>query len=121
MKPLTFKGGLHPNDHKGDTKDCAVVDLKAPEIMVFPLSQHIGAPCEPVVEVGQKVLAGEKIGDSSAFVSAPVHSSVSGTVVAIEPRLHPNGKKVMSVVIQNDFEYKLIIDYYISIIVTPKE
>lgn len=105
MKPLTFKGGLHPNDHKGDTKDCAVVDLKASEMMVYPLSQHIGAPCEPIVEVGQTVLAGEKIGDSSAFVSAPVHSSVSGTVVAIEPRLHPNGKKVMSVVIQNDFEY----------------
>ena len=112
MKALTFKGGLHPNDHKGDTKDCAVVDLKASDIMVFPLSQHIGAPCEPIVEVGQKVLAGEKIGDSGAFVSAPVHSSVSGTVTAIEPRLHPNGKKVMSVIIENDFEYKEHPDIY---------
>ena len=112
MKALTFKGGLHPNDHKGDTKDCAVIDLKASEIMVFPLSQHIGAPCEPTVEVGQKVFAGEKIGDSGAFVSAPVHSSVSGTVKAIEPRLHPGGKMVMSVIIENDFEYKEHPDIY---------
>ena len=112
MKALTFKGGLHPNDHKGDTKDCAVIDLKASEIMVFPLSQHIGAPCEPTVEVGQKVFAGEKIGDSGAFVSAPVHSSVSGTVKAIEPRLHPSGKMVMSVIIENDFEYKEHPDIY---------
>ena len=66
MKALTFKGGLHPNDHKGDTKDCAVIDLKASEIMVFPLSQHIGAPCEPTVEVGQKVFAGEKIGEAGS-------------------------------------------------------
>lgn len=106
MKALTFKGGLHPDDHKAETKNCAVTDLKASDIMVFPLSQHIGAPCEATVSVGQRVLAGEKIGDSQAFVSAPVHSSVSGTVVAIEPRLHPNGKKVMSVVIENDFLYE---------------
>jgi len=112
LKALTFKGGLHPNDHKAETKDCAVLDIKASDIMVYPLSQHIGAPCEPTVTVGQRVLAGEKIGDSDAFVSAPVHSSVSGTVTAIEPRLHPNGKKVMSVVIENDFLYEEHPDIY---------
>ena len=112
MKALTFKGGLHPNDHKAETQNCAVIDLKASEIMVYPLSQHIGAPCEPIVQVGQRVLTGEKIGDSGAFVSAPVHSAVSGTVKAIEPRLHPNGTKVMSIVIENDFLYEEHPDIY---------
>lgn len=103
MKALTFKGGLHPNDHKKDTANCAIVKLTPSKIMVYPMQQHIGAPCTPVVEVGQKVLMGQKIGDSDAFVSAPIHSSVSGVVVAIEPRLHPNGRMVQSVVIENDF------------------
>ncbi len=106
MNALTFKGGLHPNDHKSETKDCAVVDLKASDIMVYPLSQHIGAPCNPIVSVGERVLAGQKIGDTDAYVAAPIHSSVSGTVVAIEPRLHPNGKKVMSIVVENDHLYE---------------
>jgi len=112
LKALTFSGGLHPNDHKQDTKNRAIEVLKASEIMVYPLSQHIGAPCEPVVNVGDRVLAGQKIGDSSAFVSAPIHSSVSGTVKAIEKRLHPNGKKVLSVVIENDFQYENHPDIY---------
>ncbi len=112
MKTLSFKGGLHPNDHKAETKDCAVTELKAPEIMVFPLSQHIGAPCEPIVEIGQRVLAGQKIADTDAFVSAPIHSSVSGIVKAIEPRLHPNGTKVMSIIIENDFLYEEHPDIY---------
>ena len=112
MKALTFSGGLHPNDHKQDTANSAVTELKASEIMVYPLSQHIGAPCEPIVNVGDRVLTGQKIGDSSAFVSAPIHSSVSGTVKAIENRLHPNGKKILSVVIENDFKYEMHPDIY---------
>lgn len=112
MKNLSFKGGLHPNDHKGDTQNCAIEEIKASDIMVYPMSQHIGAPCEPVVSVGQTVLAGEKIADSDAFVSCPIHSSVSGVVKAIEPRLHPNGKKVMSIVIENDFNYTEHPDIY---------
>ncbi len=103
MKALTFKGGLHPNDHKKETADCAIVKLTPSKTMVYPMQQHIGAPCTPIVEVGQRVLMGQKIGDSDAFVSAPIHSSVSGTVTCIEPRLHPNGRMVMSVVIENDF------------------
>lgn len=104
MKALTFKGGLHPNDHKAETANCAVVRLTPPQTMIYPMQQHIGAPCTPVVEVGEKVYMGQKIGDSDAFVSAPIHSSVSGTVTHIEPRLHPNGRMVMSVVIENDFK-----------------
>lgn len=103
MKLLTFKGGVHPNDHKIETQNKAIVELKPSEIMVYPMSQHIGAPCTPTVQKGDRVLMGQVIGTSQAFVSAPVHSTVSGTVTAIEPRLHPNGTKVMSVVVENDF------------------
>lgn len=103
MKPLSFKGGLHPDDHKKETADSAIVKIPASKVMIFPMQQHIGAPCTPTVKVGDRVLAGQKIGDSDAFVSAPIHSSVSGTVTHIEPRLHPNGRKVMSVVVENDF------------------
>lgn len=103
MKTLTFKGGLHPHDHKEITKDIAISEIKPSEIMVYPMSQHIGAPCEPIVNVGDTVLMGQKIGESQAFVSSPIHSTVSGRVVAIEKRPHPNGTNVMSVVIENDF------------------
>lgn len=112
LKTLTFKGGLHPNDHKAETANRAIEELGASKIMVYPMQQHIGAPCIPTVQVGQRVLAGEKIGDSDAFVSAPVHSSVSGLVTAIEPRLHPNGTKPICVVIENDCLYENHPDIY---------
>ena len=108
MKLLSFKGGTHPHDNKEHTKDKPIRELTPSKIMVYPMSQHIGAPCEPIVEKGERVLMGQKIGDSSAFVSVPVHSTVSGTVIAIEPRLHPNGTKVMSVVVENDFQDELV-------------
>jgi electron transport complex protein RnfC len=73
--------------------------------MVFPLIQHLGAPCEPLVEIGQKVLLGEKIGDNEAFVCAPIHSSVSGTVKDIRPHLTVMGTIVNSIIIENDGEY----------------
>ncbi len=107
MKALTFRGGLHPNDRKDDTRDCAIADLEASQFMVYPMSQHIGAECTPLVKKGDSVLAGQKIGNSEAFVSAPVHSTVSGTVTAVEKRLHPNGRFVMSVVVENDFRYEV--------------
>ena len=107
LKLLTFKGGQHPNDCKEITKDKKIVDLTPSKIMVYPMSQHIGAPCDPIVAVGDYVCMGQKIGESKAFVSAPIHSTVSGKVVAVEKRLHPNGTKVMSVVVENDFEDKL--------------
>lgn len=107
LKLLSFKGGTHPHDNKEHTADKPIENLSPSKIMVYPMSQHIGAPCEPIVKKGDRVLMGQKIGESTAFVSAPVHSTVSGTVMGIEPMLHPNGTKVMSVVIENDFKDEL--------------
>jgi len=102
MKILTFKGGIHPHDNKAATEKIPIEILDAPEKLIIPLQQHIGAPCEPLVSVGDEVKLGQKIAESKAFVSAPVHASVSGKVVAIEPMLHPNGSKVLSIIIEND-------------------
>lgn len=102
MKALTFKGGIHPHDNKKATEGINIEVLKAPEKLIFPMQQHIGAPCEPLVAVGDEVKMGQKIAESKAFISAPIHSSVSGKVAAIEPMLHPMGSKVMSIVIEND-------------------
>ncbi len=99
---FTFKGGIHPKDMKTATCGKAIRDIIPPKTLVFPLSQHIGAEAKPIVKVGDRVLLGQKIAESDGFVSANIHSSVSGTVVAIEPRLHPLGGKVMSVVVEND-------------------
>jgi len=73
-----------------------------PEQVIIPLVQHTGAPCEPLVEVGDRVLVGQKIGDSDAYVSAPVHSSVSGEVAGIISHPHPTGKDVLSIQIVSD-------------------
>lgn len=100
----TFKGGVHPDDNKNFTNAKPITVLAPPEELVFPLSQHIGAPCEPCVKVGDYVKMGTKIADSEAFVSAPIHSSVSGTVTKIEDRLVPGGRLVKSIIIENDFK-----------------
>ena len=100
---LTFRGGVHPDDMKRATSAKALEPMNAPETVVLPVSMHIGAPCEPLVSVGDAVFLGQKVADSSAAVSSPVHSPVSGTVTAIEPRLHPNGNLVQSIIIENDF------------------
>jgi electron transport complex protein RnfC len=101
---LSFKffGGVHPNDMKAPSNKAAVTSIAPPPQVVIPMSLHIGAPCQPVVAVGDEVKLGQKIGDSGAPVSAPIHASVSGKVIAIEPRLHSNGSMVNSVVIEND-------------------
>lgn len=99
---LTFKGGIHPNDMKNITCDKPIIDLPAPKTLVFPLQQHIGAMATPCVEVGDRVLLGQKIAEAGGFVSANVHSSVSGTVIAIEPRMHPCGAPVPSIIVEND-------------------
>jgi electron transport complex protein RnfC len=72
--------------------------------MIFPLVQHLGAPCKPLVTAGQHVKLGEKIGDSDAFICAPVHSSVSGIVKDIRPHLTVTGTIVESIIIENDGE-----------------
>lgn len=101
----TFPGGIHPDDNKSYTNNIPITVLDGVNEHVFPLQQHIGAPLAPVVEIGSRVKVGTKLADSDAFVSVPLHSSVSGTVKAIEKRLHPNGADVMSIVVENDGEY----------------
>ena len=98
-----FFGGGHPNGRKELSAGCAPVPAPAPARVVIPLSQHIGAPCASLVKAGDKVKLGQKIGDGEGLC-VPVHASVSGTVLAVEPRRHPNGSDVLSVVIENDFQ-----------------
>ena len=97
-----FIGGVHPNDKKAPTNVMRTEILDPPAQVVIPVSLHIGAPCQPLVAVGDQVCLGQKIADSPAPVSAPIHASVSGKVIAIEPRLHSNGMMVNSIVIEND-------------------
>ncbi|HPE16390.1 MAG TPA: electron transport complex subunit RsxC [Oscillospiraceae bacterium] len=98
----SFFGGLHPDDMKRLTDHKATETAPAPAQVIIPMSMHTGAPCKPTVSAGDRVLMGQRIGSSETALSAPIHASVSGTVVAVEPRLHPNGTKVLSVVIRND-------------------
>lgn len=98
-----FFGGIHPNDQKAATNKKPIETLPPPARVVIPMSLHIGAPCTPCVSVGDYVTVGQKVGDAPAFVSAPVHASISGRVAAVEPRIHFSGVPVMSVVIENDF------------------
>ena len=102
MAKLTFKGGIHPYDGKELSKDKPIVELSAEEVMVYPLSQHIGAPAKAVVGKGENVRRGQLIAEAGGFVSAPIYSSVSGVVKAIEPRRVASGDMVMSIVIEND-------------------
>ena len=99
-----FFGGVHPNDMKAATNEKAIEKLAAPAEVVIPMSMHIGAPCKPIVAVGDKVKIGQRIGEPGGFVSAPIHASISGTVKAVEPRPFSMGGKMMSVVIENDFQ-----------------
>ena len=99
-----FYGGVHPAEHKEATERKPVVPLEeAPAQVVIPMSMHVGAPCKPIVAVGDEVTVGQKIGEI-AGLGAPIHASVSGKVVAVEPRPHPGGDVMMSVVIENDFK-----------------
>lgn len=106
MGLLTFKGGIHPNDGKSLAKDQPIKELLPTGELVYPLSQHIGAPAAPTVKKGDHVLKGQKIADAGGFVSAPIYSAVSGTVKAIEKRLTPTGSSVDCIVIENDGEYE---------------
>ena len=106
MALLTFKGGIHPDDGKRLAKDKAIVEVKPKGNLVYPLSQHIGAPASPIVAVGDHVLKGQKIAEAGGFVSAPIYASVSGTVKAIEPHFNPTGAKVNCIVVENDGAYE---------------
>ena len=106
MAKMTFVGGIHPYDGKELSKDKPIQDIMPGDELVYPLSQHIGAPAKEIVAKGDRVLAGQKIAEGTGFVSAPVYASVSGTVKAIEPRRVVSGDMVMSVVVENDGLYE---------------
>ncbi|MBQ3652797.1 MAG: electron transport complex subunit RsxC [Synergistaceae bacterium] len=108
MNLPTFLGGVHPPEGKALTEHKAIELLRpsdSPREFVYPLGLHIGAPCSPIVKKGDTVLAGQKIADTDAFVSAPKYSAVSGTVKAIEPRMAFTGAMEMSIVIDSDGQY----------------
>ena len=105
MKHL-FYGGVHPADKKELSAGVPLQKLEKPKQVIIPMSQHIGNPCTPLVAVGDVVKKGQKIGDGQGLC-VPAHASVSGRVVAIEPRRHPRGEMVLSVIIENDFQNTL--------------
>ena len=102
MKHLFF-GGVHPADRKELTGRGIPAPAPIPAQVVIPLRQHIGAPCTPLVKPGDTVRLGQKLGDGEGLC-VPVHASVSGLVTAVEPRPHPGGGQVLSVVIENDYQ-----------------
>lgn len=106
MRKLTFTGGVHPYDGKDLSKDKPIISVLPKGELVYPVSQHIGAPATPIVKKGDRVLVGQKIAEQSGFVSAPVYASVSGTVKAIEPRRVVTGDSVMSIIVENDNQYE---------------
>ncbi len=108
MARLTFVGGVHPYDGKDLSKDKPIREVFPKGNLIYPLSQHIGAPAAPIVKKGDKVLTGQKIAEAAGFVSAPIYATVSGTVKAVEPRRVVTGDNVMSIVIENDGLYEEI-------------
>lgn len=102
MKLKSFKKGVHPYGGKELSKDCEIKSIAAGSVMVYPLSQSIGAPAKAVVSIGDRVLKGQLIAEAGGFISAPIYSSVSGVVKKIEKRLVTNGSMVESIVIEND-------------------
>lgn len=109
MAKSTFVGGVHPYEGKELTKDKPIKDVLPQGDLVYPLSQHIGAPAIPIVKKGDHVLRGQKIAEAGGFVSAPIYASVSGTVKNIEPRRVVTGDMIMSIIIENDGQYEKVV------------
>jgi electron transport complex protein RnfC len=101
-KKFTFRGGVHPPHCKSQSEHSRIEEFPAPEVAVIPLSQHLGAPAAPLVEKGERVLVGQLIGEAAGNVSAAVHASVAGVVLAVRPFAHPSGRLVPAVQIEND-------------------
>lgn len=108
MELLTFKRGVHPPHGKYLTENKAIEDLSPNQLLVYPMAQHIGAPAECLVKKGDRVLVGQKIGQASGFISANIHSSVSGTVKDVKPVLTAGGTKSLAVIVENDDQYEEI-------------
>ena len=94
-------GGIHPSDSK-ISRDCPIETMPLPETVTIPLSQHIGAPAEAVVTKGERVRTGQLIGRSTGFVSSNIHSSVTGTVMAVDSYLDPAGLRRPGVTIKTE-------------------
>ncbi len=101
-KIFDFRGGVHPPQNKHLSRDKEITSIRVPKMLFFPLSQHTGTPCQPVVQKGDKVKIGTLIGTCDKLISSPIHSSVSGTVKSIENTSHPVIGRFQSVVIEND-------------------
>lgn len=98
----SFLGGIHPNDSKKYTFDKAIESPSLPDEVVIPVSQHIGAPCTPIVKVGDSVKKGQVIANSDAFMHSPIHASISGKVTKIADMPHASKGSCLSIVIKND-------------------
>ncbi len=101
----TFRGGVHPKDHKDLSRKAALRVFDAKGEMVFPLAQHIGKPAKAIVKKGDPVLVGMRIAEADGFVSANVICSCSGTVKAVEKRRTISGAMQECVVVDNDGLY----------------
>ncbi len=110
----TFRGGIHPDDKKRNSDYIEIEVLNSPKTMVYPVQQHIGKPAKVIVNVGDEVKIGQLIAEADGFVSANVHASVSGKVVAVKPHLHPNGNMVNAVIVENDFKEEYIKDFNVQ-------
>ena len=105
MRIRSFAGGIHPRETLGGkrvTGVMPVVNAQPPSTVAISLSQHVGAPCKAIVKPGQRVLMGQKVGEPTGYMGAPVHSSVSGVVIGIKPRTLSSGARVDCVIIEND-------------------
>lgn len=106
MAKLTFVGGVHPYEGKELSKDKPIKEVLPKGDLVYPVSQHIGAPAKPIVQKGDHVLVGQKIAEAGGFVSAPIYASVSGTVKGIEKRRLANGGMCDCIIVENDGLYE---------------
>ncbi len=102
MRTVGYRKGIHPPECKDYTEGRPIEVPPLPESVIIPLHQHTGSPCEPIVSKGDEVKMGERIGESSSFISAPIHSSISGRVTDIAEFPHPIGTKVRSILIESD-------------------
>ncbi|MDR3279795.1 MAG: electron transport complex subunit RsxC [Synergistaceae bacterium] len=111
MSLSTFRGGIHPPESKSQTEKKEIEVLEPKGELVFPMSQHLGVPCSPIVKKGDRVLVGQKIADSEAFVSAPILSSVSGAVKEIGTRMTISGAMESCVIIDSDGKFEHAADF----------
>lgn len=108
MKLFTFKKGIHPPYGKALSENCSIETYLPKGDLVFPMNQHIGTPCKPIVKIGDTVLVGEKIGEGTGFVTSSIFSSVSGVVKGIEHKTIITGDNVLSVIVENDNNYTCV-------------